>query len=139
MADKDRKSAGMSYAPPLREFTEITEAGTSFDVRELAFYKERDNQRTFRSRAAMLSIIFLMLATGILVANRNHDAAMAQNAKLMDALMENLDQTRLDQAQLTEMVESRLESIEDHLSAQEEEEEEEEEETPAAPVPAQIP
>jgi hypothetical protein len=120
MADKDRKSAGMSYAPPLREFTEITEAGTSFDVRELAFYKERDNQRTFRSRAAMLSAIFLMLATGILVANRNHDAAMEQNAKLMSALMENLDQTRLDQAQLTEMVESRLESIEGHLNPPEE-------------------
>ncbi len=120
MADKDRKSAGMSYAPPLREFTEITEAGTSFDVRELAFYKERDNQRTFRSRAAMLSAIFLMLATGILVANRNHDAAMAQNAKLMNALMENLDQTRLDQALLTEMVESRLIAIEGQLEAPEE-------------------
>ena len=122
MADKDRKSAGMSYAPPLREFTEITEAGTSFDVRELAFYKERDNQRTFRSRAATLSVIFVMLATGILVANRNHDAAMNQNAKLMSALMENLDQARLDQTQLSEMMESRLVAIEGQLVSTEEQE-----------------
>ncbi len=129
MADKDRKSAGMSYAPPLKEFTEITEAGTSFDVRELAFYKERDNQRTFRSRAAMLSVIFVMLATGILVSNRNHNAAMDQNEKLMHALMENLDQTRLDQAQLTEMVESRLVAIEGHLVSTEE--------APVPPVPTQ--
>jgi hypothetical protein len=132
MADKDRKSAGMSYAPPLREFTEITEAGTSFDVRELAFYKERDNQRTFRSRAATLSVIFLMLATGILVANKNHNAAMEQNAKLMSALMENLDQTRLDQAQLTEMVESRLVAIEGNLQTPEEAPAAEDEEAAAA-------
>jgi hypothetical protein len=132
MADKDRKSAGMSYAPPLREFTEITEAGTSFDVRELAFYKERDNQRTFRSRAATLSVIFLMLATGILVANKNHNAAMEQNAKLMSALMENLDQTRLDQAQLTEMVESRLVAIEENLQTPEEAPAAEDEEAVAA-------
>jgi len=112
MADKERPGAGLSYAPPLRDFTEITEAGTNFDVRELAFYQELEKKRTFRARFTLLAIIFLMLATNILVANRNHQEAMAQNKALLSALIENLDQARLDQAQLNERVESRLEGME---------------------------
>ncbi len=113
MSDKQRPGAGLTYAPPAQDFTEITEAGTNFDVRELAFYKERDSKKTFRARATLLGVIFVMLLANILLANRNHQHAMTQT----DQLLNNLDQTRLDQAQLTELVESRLAAVEEQLKA----------------------
>ena len=117
MSDKERTGAGLTYAPPAQDFTEITEAGTNFDVRELAFYKERETKRTFRARATLLGVIFVMLLANILLANRNHQHAMNQT----DQLLNNLDQTRLDQAQLTELVESRLAAVEQQLKALQEE------------------
>ncbi len=117
MSDKERTGAGLTYAPPAQDFTEITEAGTNFDVRELAFYKERETKRTFRARATLLGVIFVMLMANILLANRNHQHAMTQT----DQLLNNLDQTRLDQAQLTELVESRLAAVEQQLKALQEE------------------
>jgi len=128
MSDKERTGAGLTYAPPAQDFTEITEAGTNFDVRELAFYKERENKRTFRARATLLGVIFVMLLANILLANRNHQHAMTQT----DQLLNNLDQTRLDQAQLTELVESRLAAVEQQLKALQEQEEKEAEPAPTA-------
>ena len=58
-----------------------------------------------------------MLMANILLANRNHQHAMTQT----DQLLNNLDQTRLDQAQLTELVESRLAAVEQQLKALQEE------------------
>ena len=124
MSQHERPGAGLTYAPPAQDFTEITEAGTNFDVRELAFYKEREAKKTFRARATLLAVIFVMLTANIILANRNHEHTMIQSSQLL----ENLDQTRLDQAQLTELVESRLAAIEVQIAAMDEAQSQDDEE-----------
>jgi|GEM_PF-3289752 len=109
-----KPSAGLVHAPPDAPTTEIDPASApapgdmsgADDLDNLAYYQEQHATQTMRARAALLTIIFVMLAGNMLLTWQTRASVMA-----------NLDQARLDQAALSEMVQTRVSALETQLVA----------------------
>ncbi len=103
--------AGLVSAPPYDPSSELdpslVEPVTpgSDDLQSLSYFKEQHAQQTFRARAVLLTIIFVMLAGNMWLTWQTRSSVMA-----------NLDQTRLDQAALSELMETRVTSLETQIS-----------------------
>lgn len=100
--------AGLVHAPPFDPSSVLdpdgapaAKGGGGDDLKSLAYYKEQHDRQTFRARFALLTIIFVMLAGNMLL-----------TWQMRAEVMTNLDQTRLDQSALSEMVQTRVTALE---------------------------
>ena len=108
MANINRPPAGLTYAPPLSEPTDIAEPATgTFDLKELAFYKDQERKSNLRARLLLFSAVFVMLIANLWLTNRNNQAVLEQAG----TLIENIDQARADQTQLAEYLEQQMETM----------------------------
>jgi hypothetical protein len=109
-----KPSAGLVHAPPFDPQSEIDplsapapgDTSGGDDLGSLAYYKEQHDRQTLRARAALLSVIFVMLAGNMVLTWQTKSEVMA-----------NLDQTRLDQDALSEIVQTRVVGLETQLIA----------------------
>ncbi len=108
-----KPSAGLVHAPPYDPSSELDPASAPSigetagdDLQNLAYYQEQHARQTNRARALLLGMIFVMLAGNMLLTWQTRSEVMA-----------NLDQTRLDQANLSEMVQTRVTALETQLVA----------------------
>ena len=62
-----------------------------FDVHQLEFYTQKEAKRTFVARAVLLTLIFGMLSANMWMTKRNHEAILV-----------NIDQSRLEQVAFDE-------------------------------------
>ncbi len=107
-----KPSAGLVHAPPYDPTSEIDPASAPApgdiaspdDLKELAYYQEQHARQTLRARATLLGIIFVMLTGNMVLTWQTRAEVMA-----------NLDQTRLDQAALSEIVQTRVRALEAEL------------------------
>ncbi len=104
--------AGLVYAPPYDASSELDPASAeaiseaSDDLKSLAYFQEMHARQTNRARAILLGTVFLML-----VGN------MVLTGQMRSDVMTNLDQARLDQAALSEMVQTRVIALESRIAA----------------------
>ncbi len=115
MSDKP-VGAGLVSAPPYDPSSELDPSlvepvvPSGDDLQNLAYFREQHAQQTFRARATLIAIIFIMLAGNMWLTWRANTEVMS-----------NLDQARLDQAALSETIEVRVTALEaalNQLSAQ---------------------
>ncbi len=110
MANINRPPAGLTYAPPLSEPTDILDPATgTFDLKELAFYKDQERKANLRARLLLFSAVFVMLLANLWLTNRNSQADLAVLTQGIGEVIENIDQTRADQTQLAEYLERQME------------------------------
>ncbi len=77
----------------------------SIDLSKMEYYKEQEAQRTLIARIVLLTIIFGMLASNMWLTQRNYEA-----------LLINVDQTRLAQVRLHDVTAARLAAMELHIA-----------------------
>ena len=104
--------AGLVNAPPYDPSSELDPSlvepvvATGDDLQNLAYFREQHARTTFRARTTLLAIIFFMLAGNMWLTSRANNE-----------VMENLNQARLDQAALSETIETRVTALESQLES----------------------
>ncbi len=90
------------------EFVEEPIQNQEFDPHKLRYYQDQQAKRTMVARVALLGLIFAMLAGNIWLTQNNHEA-----------LVTNLNQTRLDQVALNEKMTEELRQMRSLLESYE--------------------
>ena len=102
--------AGLSYAPPYDPSQELDPSSVkpvvvpAADLSKLEFFQEQAARRTLVARVLLLGVIFGMLALNVWATWRNHET-----------LLINIDQARLEQAQVLETTQADLARVEAQL------------------------
>jgi hypothetical protein len=101
----------MVHAPPYDPHSELDPATAESirdsapdDLENLAYYQEQHTRQTNRARAGLLTVIFVMLAGNMFLTWQTASVVMG-----------NLNQTRLDQAALSDMVQTRVTALETQI------------------------
>ena len=110
---EDVVSLPSTHMPEPEEVVEEVDPSPGFDIEALEYYRRLHGRHTFYARAALLAVIVGMLGANMWLSQRNYNA-----------LLVNMDQSRLAQAELldrhlaaAELQHERIDVLEARLAA----------------------